>query len=61
MIGLIDKFDLQSLDAKMWRAREFFKYFADDQNKQFISMKSLWIELKTGGIGPKLESQVGVI
>ena len=58
MRGLIDRFDIQSLDSKMWRARQFFDYFVDDMEKQTISMENLWLELKAGGIGPKHETQV---
>ena len=58
MKGLIDRFDLKSLDSKMWRAQQFFNYFVDDQAKQTISMENLWIELKAGGIGPKHEHLV---
>ena len=58
MKGLIDNFDFQSLNEKMWRAYQFFKYFADDEEKQTISMESLWIELKAGGIEPTHERQV---
>ena len=58
MKGMIDRFDLQSLDSRMWRAQQFFNHFVDDRDKQTISMESLWIELKAGGIGSKHENQV---
>ena len=60
MKGLINRFDLQSLDSRMWRAREFFNYFVDDHDKQTISMESLWVELKAGGIGQNHENQVWI-
>ncbi|XP_076804696.1 uncharacterized protein LOC143448732 isoform X3 [Clavelina lepadiformis] len=55
MRGIIDRFDFQSVDMKLWRARQLFKRLVDNQERETMSQESLCLELKACGIPPKQE------